>query len=41
MASMEKSHYAILEAEWEQIELRKSEDAKRFLDADGLTSLGP
>lgn len=41
MASMERSHYAILEAEWEQIEMRKSEDAKRFLDADGLTSIGP
>jgi len=41
MASMEKSHYAILQAEWEQIELRKSEDARHFLEADGLTSLGP
>ena len=41
MANMEKSHYAILEAEWNQIEMRNSEDAKTFLESDGLLSMGP
>jgi rubrerythrin len=41
MANMEKSHYAILEAEWNQIEMRSSEDAKKFLESDGLLSMGP
>lgn len=41
MANMEKSHYAILEAEWNQIEMRNSEDAKLFLESDGLLSMGP
>ena len=41
MANMEKSHYAILEAEWNQIEMRNSEDARDFLDSDGLLSMGP
>lgn len=41
MASMEQSHYAILAAEYDQMELRKTEDAKNFLDSDGLMFMGP
>jgi rubrerythrin len=41
MANMEKSHYSILEAEWKQIEMLKTEDARMFLDAEGLQFLGP
>ncbi|UCG51451.1 MAG: ferritin family protein [Candidatus Latescibacterota bacterium] len=41
MANMERSHYAILEAEWKQIEMLKTEDAAKFLESDGLLSLGP
>jgi rubrerythrin len=41
MSNMEKSHYAILEAEWQQIEIAKSEDASKFLEGDGLMMLGP
>ncbi len=41
MANMERSHYAILEAEWKQIEILKTEDAKKFLESDGLMTFGP
>lgn len=41
MANMEESHYAILEAEWNQIERFKTEEAAEFLDSDGLLFLGP
>jgi len=41
MSSMEQSHYAILEAEWKQIDALDSEDAQRFLESDGLLFLGP
>ncbi len=41
MANMEQSHYAILEAEYNQIEMMKTEDASRFLDSDGLMNVGP
>lgn len=41
MSNMEKSHYAILEAEWQQIEMLKSDDASKFLESDGLMMLGP
>jgi rubrerythrin len=41
MANMELSHYAILEAEWKQIELLKTEDANKFLESDGLMTFGP
>ncbi len=41
MANMERSHYSILEAEWKQIERLKTEDAGKFLESDGLMSLGP
>ena len=41
MANMEQSHYAILEAEFNQIEMMKTEDASRFLDSDGLMNVGP
>jgi rubrerythrin len=41
MANMEKSHYAILEAEWKQIDRLKTEEANEFLDSDGLMFFGP
>lgn len=41
LSNMEKSHYAILEAEWQQIEMLKSDDATKFLESDGLMMLGP
>jgi rubrerythrin len=41
MANMEQSHYAILEAEWNQIERLKTEEASEFLDSDGLMFFGP
>lgn len=41
MANMEQSHYAILEAEWNQIERLKTEDANKLLEGDGLMHLGP
>jgi rubrerythrin len=41
MANMEESHYAILLAEWNQIERMKSEEASEFLDSDGLMHFGP
>jgi rubrerythrin len=41
MANMEESHYAILEAEWNQIERLKSEEASDFLDSEGLMHFGP
>ncbi|NIO29779.1 MAG: hypothetical protein GTO29_14640 [Candidatus Latescibacteria bacterium] len=41
MANMERSHYAILEAEWNQIERLKTEDANKFLESDGLMFFGP
>ncbi len=41
MANMEQSHYAILEAEWKQIESLDTEEAQRFLESDGLLFLGP
>lgn len=41
MASMEQSHYAILEAEFRQMEMLKTEDAGRFLDSEGLMNIGP
>jgi len=41
MANMEESHYAILEAEWNQIERFKTEEAEDFLDSNGLLFLGP
>jgi rubrerythrin len=41
MANMEESHYAILQAEWNQIERMKSEEASDFLDSDGLMFFGP
>ncbi|HSG28420.1 MAG TPA: ferritin family protein [Candidatus Krumholzibacterium sp.] len=41
MANMEQSHYAILEAEYNQIEMMNTEDASRFLDSDGLMNVGP
>jgi rubrerythrin len=41
MSNMEESHYAILVAEWNQIERMKSEEASDFLDSDGLMHFGP
>lgn len=41
LSNMERSHYAILEAEWQQIEMAKSDDASKFLESDGLMMLGP
>lgn len=41
MANMEESHYAILEAEWKQIERMKTEEANEFLDSEGLMFFGP
>jgi rubrerythrin len=41
MANMEQTHYAILEAEWNQIERLKTEEANEFLDSDGLMFFGP
>ena len=41
MANMEQSHYAILEAEWKQIEMMATEDANKYLDSDGLMHFGP
>lgn len=41
MANMEESHYAILEAEWKQIERMKTEEASEFLDSEGLMFFGP
>ncbi|MGD8413778.1 MAG: ferritin family protein [Candidatus Latescibacterota bacterium] len=41
MANMEGSHYAILEAEWNQIERMKTEEANEFLDSEGLMHFGP
>ena len=41
MASMEQSHYAILQAEFNQMEMLGTEDANRFLDSEGLMFMGP
>lgn len=41
MASMERSHYAILEAEYKQFELGQFADTADILDSDRLMSLGP
>ncbi|MCK4538829.1 MAG: ferritin family protein [Candidatus Krumholzibacteria bacterium] len=41
MASMEQSHYAILQAEFGQMEMLDTEDASRFLDSEGLMFMGP
>lgn len=41
MANMEESHYAILQAEWNQIERMKTEEASEFLDSEGLMHFGP
>lgn len=41
MANMEKSHFAILEAEMHNIEMLETEDTRKFLDSDGLQFLGP
>ena len=41
MSNMEQSHYAILEAEWKQIEMMATEDANKYLDSDGLMHFGP
>lgn len=41
MANMEQSHYAILQAEWNQIERLKTEEASEFLDSEGLMHFGP
>ncbi|MCU0639790.1 MAG: ferritin family protein [Candidatus Krumholzibacteria bacterium] len=41
MAGMEQSHYAILEAEFRQMEMLKTETAGRFLDSEGLMNIGP
>jgi rubrerythrin len=41
MANMEQSHYAILQAEWNQIERTKTEEAGKFLESDGLMYFGP
>ena len=41
MANMEESHYAILQAEWNQVERMKTEEASDFLDSDGLMFFGP
>jgi rubrerythrin len=41
MANMEQSHYAILQAEWNQIERLNSEEASDFLESDGLMHFGP
>ncbi len=41
MANMEQSHYAILEAELNQIEMLKTEETNKFLDSEGLMFLGP
>ncbi len=41
MASMEQSHYAILQAEFDQMEMLGTEDANRFLDSEGLMFMGP
>jgi rubrerythrin len=41
MANMEQSHYAILEAEWKQLEMMATENANEFLESDGLMFFGP
>ncbi|MBN2185382.1 MAG: ferritin family protein [Candidatus Krumholzibacteriota bacterium] len=41
MASMEQSHYAILQAEFTQMEMLDTEDANKFLDSEGLMFMGP
>ncbi|MBN2071203.1 MAG: ferritin family protein [Candidatus Krumholzibacteriota bacterium] len=41
MASMEQSHYAILQAEFGQMEMLNTEDATNFLDSEGLMFMGP
>jgi rubrerythrin len=41
MANMEQSHYAILQAEWNQIERLNTEEAGDFLESDGLMHFGP
>jgi rubrerythrin len=41
MANMERSHYAILEAEFKNIDRLQTEEASEFLDADGLMFFGP
>lgn len=41
MANMEQSHYAILQAEWKQLEMLATEDANKFLESDGLMFFGP
>ena len=41
MANMEQSHYAILQAEWNQIERMNTEEAGKFLESDGLMFFGP
>ena len=41
MSNMEQSHYAILQAEWKQIEMLATEDANKFLESDGLMFFGP
>jgi rubrerythrin len=41
MANMEESHYAILQAEWNQIERMNTEEANEFLDSEGLMFFGP
>jgi len=41
MANMEETHYAILEAEWNQIERLNTEEANEFLDSEGLMFFGP
>ena len=41
MANMEQSHYAILQAEWNQIERMNTEEAGDFLESDGLMHFGP
>ena len=41
MASMEQSHYAILQAEFNQMEMLGTEDANNFLDSEGLMFMGP
>jgi rubrerythrin len=41
MSNMEESHYAILQAEWNQIERLNTEEANEFLDSEGLMFFGP
>lgn len=41
MAAIERSHFAILEAEFQQLDMKESIKAGEFLDSNRLMTLGP